>query len=211
MPALAELIAGYRRFRTGPWRYEQGHYERLDAGQDPDIMVISCADSRVEPAEIFDTIPGQMFVVRNVANLVPPYGNDLGRDGVSAALEYAVKALAVRYILVLGHCHCGGIRAAIDALEGASSGEFIAPWVEIAAAARDRVAAKMPGASGADLAAALEHEAIRSSLANLMTFPFVREAVAAGRLRLQGAWFEIASGDLRLLAPETGEFDTVSV
>jgi len=211
MPAFAELIDGYKRFRTGPWRYEKAHYESLGAGQDPDIMVIGCADSRVEPAEIFDTIPGQMFVVRNVANLVPPYETGGGRHGVSAALEYAVKALEVRYILVLGHCSCGGIRAAVDALDGGDSGEFIAPWVEIAAAARQRVLDRMPGASPQEIADALEQEAIRSSIANLLSFPFVRAAVDAGRLRLQGAWFEIGSGDLMLLDGITGKFETVVV
>ncbi|MEM9740115.1 MAG: carbonic anhydrase [Pseudomonadota bacterium] len=211
MPAFAELINGYKRFRTGPWRYEQSHYERLEEGQDPDIMVIGCADSRVEPAEIFDTIPGQMFVVRNVANLVPPYETGDGRHGVSAALEYAVKALAVRYVVVLGHCKCGGIRAAVDALDGNHAGEFIDPWVEIAASARRRVLERMPDGTPQDLAAALEHESIKSSIENLLTFPFVRDAVESGALSLQGAWFDIASGDLMLLDSITGEFEKIQV
>lgn len=211
MPAFTELIDGYRRFRTGPWRYEQAHYERLGEGQSPHVMVIGCADSRVEPAEIFDTIPGQMFVVRNVANLVPPYEAGGGRHGVSAALEFAVKSLQVRYVLVLGHGGCGGIRAAVDALEGGDSGEFIAPWVEIAAEARQRVIDRMPGAHSEAISEALEREAIKSSIQNLLTFSFVREAVDAGKLRLQGAWFEIRSGDLLLLDTITGKFEKVVV
>ncbi|MEL6662287.1 MAG: carbonic anhydrase [Pseudomonadota bacterium] len=211
MPAFRELVDGYKRFRTGRWRYEQALYERLGEGQSPGTMVIGCADSRVEPAEIFDTIPGQMFVVRNVANLVPPYEVGGGLHGVSAALEFAVKALKVRYILVVGHCSCGGIRAAVEALDGGSSGEFIAPWVEIAAEARARVLERMPDAGADEIAAALEHEAIRSSIANLMTFPFVREAVEAGALTLRGAWFEIGSGDLLVLDESTGNFEKVVV
>ncbi len=211
MPAYRELIEGYRRFRTGAWRVEGEAYRRLGDGQDPDMMVIGCADSRVDPAKIFDTAPGQAFVVRNVANLVPPYEPGGGRHGVSAALEFAVKALSVRYIVVLGHGRCGGIRACAEAGTGTAAGEFIAPWVEIAAPARERVRARHPGIGIDALADELEFEAINQSIDNLLSFPFVREAVEADRLILKGAWFAIASGDLMVRNPQTGRFAPVDV
>lgn len=209
MPALKELITGYHRFRTGRWANSQDRYRELDAGQDPDIMVIGCADSRVEPAVIFDTVPGQAFVVRNVANLVPPYEKTGARHGVSAALEFAVNALKVKYILIVGHGHCGGISACLSAWDTTPEGEFIAPWVEIAAEARYRVVSGNPGASREVLQRKLEQEAITTSLANLMTFPFVRKAVDDGKLSLQGSWFDIGAGELHMRDPVSGVFDAV--
>jgi len=209
MPALRELLDGYRRFRAGTWSADRQRYNELGEGQDPDIMVIGCADSRVDPATIFNTVPGQMFVVRNVANLVPPYQTSQGLFGVSAAQEYAVKSLNVRYIVVMGHGGCGGIRASINAAHAQSSGEFIDPWVAIADAARDRVLDAHPDLDDDGLAHILEREAISASLENLMTFPFVREAVAAGMLRLEAGWFAIASGELHWRDPTTGRFSPV--
>lgn len=210
MPALNELLSGYRRFRERDWAVGRHFYEELGAGQHPGIMVIGCADSRVDPATIFDLVPGQAFVLRNVANLVPPYEVGGGLHGVSAALEFAVRSLKVSYIVVIGHQGCGGIRAAVDALVDKSvTGEFVGPWVEIAAKARDRVAASFPDASREELATHLEYEAINGSIENLMTFPFVRDAVAAGTLQIRGGLFTIETGALNWRHPETGLFEPI--
>lgn len=210
MPALNELLAGYRRFRERDWAMGRRFYEELGAGQAPGVMVIGCADSRVDPATIFDLVPGQAFVLRNVANLVPPYETGGGLHGVSAALEFAVRSLKVSYIVVIGHQKCGGIRAAVDAMVDHSvSGEFVGPWCEIAAKARNRVAAAYPDASREELAAHLEFEAINGSLENLMTFPFVREAVEAGTLQLRGGLFTIETGELNWRDPASGDFHPI--
>lgn len=211
MNGIPELLQGYRDFRTGRWPEQREAFERLGDRQAPRVMVIGCADSRVDPATIFNCGPGEIFVVRNVANLVPPYESGGGRHGVSAAVEFAVTALRVDHILVLGHGGCGGIAASLRAARGQAVGEFIAPWVEIVSPARDRVLAAHAGQSDAgDLQTALEHEAIACSLDNLMTFGFVREAVEAGWLRLHGAWFAVASGELHWRDPESGQFAIVS-
>lgn len=210
MPALKELLTGYRRFRGGTWQGERQRFVALGEGQDPGVMIIACADSRVDPATIFDTVPGQTFVVRNVANLVPPYERGGGLHGVSAALEYAVSVLKVRYVVVMGHGGCGGIRAAIAAARGEHVGEFVGPWVSIAAGTRDRVMAEHPDCPDTELVARLEREMIATSLDNLMTFPFVREAVKAGQLNLEAGWFAIASGELHWRDRDTGTFSPVS-
>ncbi len=209
MPALKELLSGYRRFRNETWREERRRYQALGEAQEPGLMIIACADSRVDPATIFDTVPGQTFVVRNVANLVPPYQTGTGLYGVSAALEYAVCVLKVRYVVVMGHGGCGGIRASIASARGEDVGEFVGPWVSIAAETRDRVMAEFPEASDDDLIHRLEREMIATSLDNLMTFPFVREAVASGHLRLEAGWFAIASGELHWRDAATGIFHCV--
>ncbi len=207
MPALVELLAGYRRFRERSWAVEQHFYQELGAGQHPGVMVIGCADSRVDPAKIFDLVPGQAFVLRNVANLVPPYEVGGGLHGVSAALEFAVKSLRVAYIIVIGHQGCGGIRAAVEAASSnTTSGEFIAPWVEIIGDIRDKVVRDHPQASPDELASLLEFEAINGSLENLMTFPFIREAVETGGLQLRGGLFTIETGELHWCDPETRRF-----
>lgn len=212
MTAIADLLGGYQRFRRARWSAQREAYERLRAGQSPRVMVIGCADSRVDPSTIFDCGPGEIFVVRNVANLVPPYDPDGGVHGVSAALEFAVTVLGVSEILVLGHGGCGGIAASLRAADGTPVGAFIGPWMEIAQAARTRVLSQHGGVTaGADGQTALEHEAISTSLDNLMGFPFVRAAVEAGRLRLHGGWFAVASGELHWRDPETGAFSVVGV
>lgn len=210
MPALNELLAGYRRFRERSWAVEKHFYQELGAGQHPGVMVIGCADSRVDPAKIFDLVPGQAFVLRNVANLVPPYEVGGGLHGVSAALEFAVRALHVSYIVVIGHQGCGGIRAAVQAASaGDAGGEFIAPWVEIIGDIRDRVLRENPGATQDVLSSRLEFEAIHGSMKNLMTFPFVREAVEAGDLRIRGGLFTIETGELQWCDPDTGRFEPI--
>ena len=212
MPAIETLMAGYRRFRATRWPEERQEYETLsNAGQAPRVMIIGCADSRVDPATIFDTGPGEIFVVRNVANLVPPYEAGGGRHGVSAAVEFAVTTLRVSDIIVMGHGGCGGVNACLSAGHGHPVGEFIAPWVEIMAPARARVLETLGAdADPATLVSALEHEAIGCSIDNLRSFAFVREAIEADALALHGAWFAVASGELHWRDPLTGQFDIVS-
>ena len=200
-----DLKQGYREFRAGAYREQAALYRKLGEGQDPDIMIIACADSRAEPAEIFHAAPGQLFVVRNVANLVPPYDTSGGLHGVSAALEYAVTVLKVKHIVVMGHGGCGGVAASLAAAEDQPVGRFIAPWVELLSETRDEVKACCSG----DLQTELEFAGIGTSLENLKTFPFVQEALASGELELHGAWFAIAKGVLHWRNPQTGEFETV--
>lgn len=171
-------------------------------------MVIACSDSRVDPAQIFDTDPGEMFVVRNVAALVPPFETSPGYHGVSAALEFAVQVLKVRKIVVLGHGMCGGCRAALtQELEGTEPGEggFINDWIGLLGPARDAVV-HAHGTSGRPAERAMEQAGVKVSLANLRTFPCVRRKEAAGELRLRGAFFAISDGVLHVLDEDTGEF-----
>lgn len=205
MAALDALVAGYRRFRDTGWSRQRARWSELAEGQSPQVLVIACSDSRVDPATVFDASPGEIFAVRNVANLVPPFEDDAGRHGVSAAIEYAVTQLKVSTIVVMGHEFCGGCQAAmtrafLDAPNG--EGGFVRHWVDMLDEARDRIVAEH-GEAEAGLRA-LEVEAVRVSLANLRTFPFVRAAEAAGTLRLVGAWFGIRHGMLALLDEASG-------
>ncbi len=215
MPEFRALIDGYRRFRVGDYVEQRQRYDALaNRGQSPKVMVIACSDSRVDPTRVFDAEPGQMFVVRNVANLVPPYEPGGGQHGASAAVEYAITQLEVHHIVVFGHAHCGGIQASLDGrFDDAADGEggFIGRWMSMIAPARDRIRAAADLSPDIDAAAALELEAIRLSIANLRSFPFVAAAEAAGSVQLQGAHFGIADGVLRVLDTETGRFEAVSV
>jgi carbonic anhydrase len=190
------LLEGYRRFRAGHWLDHRERYESLSEGQTPRVCVISCCDSRVDPVSIFDARPGDLFVIRNVANLVPPYSTDDGLHGTSTAIEFAVRTLQVETILVLGHARCGGVRAAIEGPP--ADAVFLRQWISLLNDAKLRA-----GDHDAD---ALEHAAIKVSLERLMTFPFVAAAVEAGRMTLAGARFSIFDGQLELLDPATGEF-----
>ena len=207
------LLDGYRRFRTGAYQEQRRRYDALaDKGQAPGLLVISCADSRVDPTRIFDTEPGELFVVRNVANLVPPCVHDDSQHGTSAAIEFAVTQLKVHHILVLGHSRCGGIKASFEGtFDDAPMGEggFIARWMSLIAPARDAIRAAAKLSPDIDACGALELASIRLSIDNLRSFPFVAEAEAAGTLHLQGALFDIAEGLLRVLNHDTGEFETV--
>jgi carbonic anhydrase len=166
-------------------------------------MIISCCDSRVDPATIFDTVPGQVFALRNVANLVPPYETGGGLHGASAAIEFGVTGLLVKHIVVLGHGQCGGIKAALAGGDlGLPGRSFIDDWMAIVGDARNAVLAR----PACDYQLALEQEAIKVSLANLRSFPFIAEREANGELKLHGAWFAIASGSLHILDETTGEF-----
>jgi carbonic anhydrase len=206
MKTVDDLIAGYRRFRAGVYAEQAQLYRELGEGQDPDVMLIACADSRAEPSDIFNAAPGQMFVVRNVANLVPPYKPDGGLHGVSAGLEFAVNVLKVRHIVVMGHGGCGGVTASLTESKSALIGEFVAPWVKLLDAARARVM----DSGSLNPQFALELEGIETSLENLMSFPWVAEAVAAGKLDLHGAWFAIKHGELHWRNPASRCFEIVA-
>lgn len=196
------LIAGYRRFRRRGWPTRRRLFETLaEKGQSPRVLVIACGDSRVDPAMIFDAAPGEIFTIRNVANLVPPCHQDGAHHGTSAALEFAVTVLEVGDIIVMGHGLCGGVRALLDGVAD-NRGGFIGPWMRLAEPARARVLACAP----ADPQLEGEHQVVRLSLENLRSFPFVTDRLAAGRLRLHGAHFDVRTGRLALLS-EAGFID----
>src|SRR5215207_903676 len=202
------LTLGYRAFLAGRFVGERSRYEQLaDTGQRPEIMVIGCVDSRVSPEVIFDASPGELLVVRNVANLVPRYEpNRDSQHGTSAALEFGVQALRVKHIVVLGHASCGGIRAFADDQEPLSPGDFIGRWMsQIAPAA----ASLGPHAKhdGATFLRRLEMASVELSLENLMTFPCVRILVERGKLALHGAYFGVATGELLVRDPASGRFE----
>ena len=208
---MDKLVEGYRRWREEGWVNERARWDELAQGQSPQTMIIACSDSRVDPATIFGTVPGEVFVVRNIANLVPPFETGGGRHGVSAALEFAVTQLKVSEIVVMGHGACGGVAAALNrTFEGAKAGEggFIAHWIDVLDDARDRVIAEY--GTGPEAIRALELETVKTSLANLRTFPFVQEAEAAGTLRLRGALFAISDGCLHTLDEASGLFSPVA-
>jgi carbonic anhydrase len=206
------LVEGYRRFRKTGWRQERERWSELAEGQSPKVMVIACSDSRVDPAQIFDANPGEMFVVRNVANLVPPFETGGGRHGVSAALEFAVTQIEVEEVIVMGHGFCGGCAAALtgqfdDADHG--EGHFIAGWIELLDDARKEVRARHAGRMDRDAFRDMEHECVRVSLRNLRTFPWVKAREEAGTLTLHGAFFAISDGELHLLDEQSGRFAPV--
>ena len=210
-PVLSHLVAGYRRFRETGWTPHRRRWEQLREGQEPDVMIIACSDSRVDPAQIFDVDPGEIFVVRNVAALVPPFETAPGHHGVSAALEFAVQVLKVKEIIVVGHGMCGGCRAALtQELRGAPPGEggFIADWIGLFDDARAPIAATL-GTSGREAERAMELAGVKVSLANLRTFPCIRQQERDGALTLRGAFFAISDGVLHLLDEASGEFDPV--
>jgi carbonic anhydrase len=202
---MDDLIDGYRRFRAGTWRSERSRFEELSRlGQKPRALVIACSDSRTDPQMVFNAAPGELFVIRNVANLVPPYGPDDQPHGVSSAIEFAVRALRVREIVVMGHAMCGGIQALLNGAPAEVS-DFVGQWVRIAEPARAR-AIKAPPEQQQDLC---EHESVRLSVANLMTFPWIKSAVEAGELKLHGCFFDIRSGVLERLGKD-GAFHPIS-
>ena len=207
---LSELLQGYRRFREHGYKQERARWAELSEGQSPRVMVIACSDSRVDPAQIFDVNPGQVFVVRNVAALVPPFETTPGHHGVSAALEFAVQFLKVREIVVMGHGMCGGCQAALtQELRGTEPGKggFIADWIEMLDEAREPIAREL-GTTGREAERAMEQAAVKVSLKNLRTFPCVREKEKRGELVLRGAFFAISDGVLYLLNESTGRFVT---
>ena len=210
-PQLDHLIAGYHRFRETAWTPRRERWASLRDGQEPEVMVIACSDSRVDPAQIFDVDPGEIFVVRNVAALVPPFETAPGHHGVSAALEFAVQVLKVKEIIVLGHGMCGGCKAALTkVLHGAEPGEggFIADWIALLDPARDEVSTTM-GTTGRPAERAMEQASVRVSINNLRSFPCIRQKERSGELTVRGAFFAISDGVLHLLDEAKGSFTPV--
>lgn len=211
MPEFAALVEGYRRFRSQGYSQHRSRWDRLAlSGQSPKVMVIACSDSRVDPTNIFDTEPGQMLVVRNVANLVPPYETTPGLHGVSAALEYAVSHLHVEHIVVLGHGQCGGIHAALTP-GTLNEDSFIGKWMRQIEPVRQRVMAALEIEPDIDPQQALEFASIRQSIHHLRTFPFVIAAEQTGALKIHGAHFSISDGILRVMRSGESRFAAVDV
>ncbi len=209
MTNFTDMLNGYRHFRETGWAQQRERWDELRESQSPKVMVIACSDSRVDPAQIFDTNPGEIFVVRNVAALVPPFETTPGRHGVSAALEFAVQVLKVQDVLVMGHGRCGGCNAALtQELKDAPPGEggFIAHWIDLLDDARDKVVTQFGEDRSRNAQRAMEQEAVKVSLANLRTFPCIQQKESAGELRLIGAFFAISDGILHVLDEQSGVF-----
>ncbi|AKM11686.1 carbonic anhydrase [Croceicoccus naphthovorans] len=206
--AFAALNEGYHRFREKLWHPQRERWLQLKEGQSPKVMVISCSDSRVDPAQVFDVDPGEIFVVRNVAAMVPPFETTPGHHGVSAALEFAVQVLEVEEIVVLGHGMCGGCKAALSrSMQGAEPGRggFIADWIELLDDARDKVASAH-GTEGRDAERAMEQAAVQVSIDNLRTFPCIQSKEKTGKIKLRGGFFAISDGVLHWLDEADGTF-----
>ena len=203
-----KLADRFKRFHFRHFTPHQAHYEELAThGQNPDVMVVSCCDSRVDPETIFSAMPGELFVVRNVANLIPPYETTGKFHGVSAALEFAVLNLRVKHIIVMGHSGCGGIRACLEhSAARQTEAQFITNWISMLDEARDDVVATLGKKPAADQCAALERRAVQKSLANLRTFPCIQILEGRGKIELHGAHFDIASGQLEVLNPATNVY-----
>ena len=188
------LRDGYQDFRDGRLREDRDRYRRLaERGQSPEIMIIACCDSRSAPETIFNAAPGELFVHRNVANLIPPFDADGNQHGTSAALEFGVTALNVAHLVIMGHGRCGGVEAFISG-KPLGDTDFIGRWIDLLAPAAEMIADDP--ATGAERRRALEFASVEKSLDNLRTFPWVAEAEASGRLQLHGAWFDISTGEL---------------
>lgn len=207
MADIASFLAGFERFQEKYFAGDESLFSRLRQGQNPSTLVISCCDSRADPGMLMGAGPGDIFVVRNVANLVPPYRNGAEMPGIRADIEFAVKSLNVAQIIILGHSGCGGIRALMDG-EGLTENqyEFIGNWVGIARPARERVLRELANESPAAQTRACEQLAISLSLENLMSFPWIRKRVDAGELTLHGWYFDIDAGELLAYSPESGGF-----
>jgi len=200
------LIDGYGAFAAGRLRSEQDRYRELaEHGQTPEIMVIGCCDSRVSPEVIFDARPGELFVVRNVANLVPPFETGGTYHGVSAALEFGVGALRVKHIVVLGHAHCGGVKAFAEESAPLSPGDFIGRWMSLMAPAAEKVGPRGT-LSREEYLERMEKASVVNTLDNLMTFPRLRKLIERGAVSLHGAYFGVAKGELSVLDKTTGQF-----
>ena len=212
MRDVTELVDGYRQFIETRYGEQREIYRTLaEKGQSPNTMVISCCDSRVDPTAIFNAGPGQLFVVRNVANLVPPFDPKADHQGTGAALEFAVGGLNVSNILVMGHGRCGGVRAYLDGVYNrpAQPG-LIDRWMKLLDPAWAAISEEAAKCSPEDMQRTLEHASVRNSIENLKSFPFVRKRVEEGTLRLLGGYFDIADGRLMALDPQTGRFEPIS-
>lgn len=207
MKDIAPFLAGFKRFRKHYFDPNEQRFAALQQGQNPKVLIIGCSDSRVDPAILTGCAPGELFVVRNVANLVPPCEYDTNHHGVSAALEYAVCHLEVERIIILGHSGCGGIGALMHGIPDGRPAEFIGPWVKIAERARQQVLVELPDKDPATQSRACEQAAILVSLENLLSFPWISERVESGSLLLHGWYFDIGIGQLYSYAPETAGFE----
>jgi carbonic anhydrase len=206
----ARLIEGYRAFLSTRLPTEQSRYRELaDEGQKPETMVIGCCDRRVSTEVIFDAAPGDLVVTRNVDNLVPPYTPDGAQRAVSAALEFAVQALRVKHIVVLGHARCGGIKAYVEQTEPLSPGDFIGRWMELIAPASAMVGPPAQYPSQAEYLALLEKVSVTQTIKNLLTFPCVKILADRGKLALHGAYFDVATGRLAVLDRANGNFSEI--
>ncbi|MCP4314977.1 MAG: carbonic anhydrase [Hyphomicrobiales bacterium] len=201
------LLSGYDRFMNGDYGEERDRYRELaDRGQKPQTLIIACCDSRAAPETIFNSGPGELFVVRNVANLVPPYAPDGDFHSTSAALEFGVQSLRVKDIVVMGHGRCGGISAALDPnAEPHSPGDFIGQWMSLLAPVSSQIQ-QSTILTASERQTALERISIRNSIVNLRTFPCVKILEEKGKLNLHGAWFDISTGELWVMDQETGDF-----
>lgn len=209
MEEIQKLIAGFRRFRSEHFEQNRELYRQLvTQGQNPKTLVIACSDSRVDPAIITDCAPGDLFIVRNVANLVPPCEGGGGYHGTSAALQFAVNFLEVKHIIVIGHVQCGGIKALLHGIDD-ESGQFIADWVSIAAPAREQVLAELPGHSPQEQQCACEQASVLLSLANLLSFPWIRQGVVRGTLKIHGWYFDLKAGQLLGYNSNTRQFESL--
>jgi len=206
MPFPPRLVEGYRSFLHGRLPREQDRYRELaESGQSPEVMVIGCCDSRVSPEVIFDARPGELFVVRNVANIVPPYAPDGQAHGVSAALEFGIAALKIRHIVVLGHAHCGGVKAFAEKAAPLSPGDFIGRWMRLMTPAAEKVGTS-DRMTWRDYLTRLEQANVANSLDNLKTFPRLRSLIERGEVAIHGAYFGVATGQLSVRDETTGEF-----
>ncbi|MDS7597914.1 carbonic anhydrase [Agrobacterium tumefaciens] len=201
------LLNGYKNFMSGRYADERERYRVLaETGQKPQTLFIACCDSRSAPETIFDCGPGELFVVRNVANMVPPFEPDGQYHATSAAIEYAVQVLKVKDIVVMGHGRCGGIQAALDPnLEPLSPGDFIGKWMNMVKSAAEQIQ-NNDVMTPSERQTALERVSIRNSIANLRAFPFVKAQETAGKVKLHGAWFDISTGELWVMDNKTGDF-----
>lgn len=202
------MLNGYRNFITGRYVEDSVRYRSLaNEGQTPKVLIVACCDSRAAPEVIFDVGIGEMFVVRNVANLIPPYGPDGDFHSTSAALEFAVQALKVEHVVVMGHGRCGGIKAALDTnFSPLSDNDFIGKWMSLVKPAAEAVSGNQLMTNG-ERQTALERISIRHSIANLRSFPYIQEREASGALSLHGCWFDISTGELWVMNTDTGDFE----
>ncbi|MEE8188739.1 MAG: carbonic anhydrase [Kiloniellales bacterium] len=212
MSGIETLLNGFRKFREMYFEKAPGLYRNLlSQGQNPRFAVVACSDSRVDPAIVLQAELGDIFAVRNVAALVPPYEEDGHYHGTSAALEFAVTGLGVEHIIVIGHAHCGGVAAMVRKQEGGDvGGKFMTAWTDLLREARERALAIDPGLDGDALLGASERQSVRLSLDNLTTFPFVRQAMAAGNLSLHGWYLNIFEGALEIWNPDTETFERLN-
>lgn len=211
MTSPRDLVEGFHRFREQHFADDDALYRQLvQEGQTPKILVVACCDSRVDPALVLDCAPGDLFVIRNVANLVPPAeSRSSGQHGTSAALEYGVTTLGVEHVIVLGHAHCGGIRALMSGGRTGDADSYINSWMRLAEEARDDTEREFAGATLEERECAIERRAILGSLDNLMTFPWIRERVEQGALKLHGWYFDMEHGELLGYNATSGRFEVL--